>query len=44
LNNLLEDYLGKINEKKDEINLAMQNNERFWETRPLTPVMIQYAA
>jgi hypothetical protein len=31
LNNLLEDYLGKVNSKKDEINIAMQNNEEFWE-------------
>jgi hypothetical protein len=41
---LLEDYLGKVNSKKDEINIAMQNNEEFWEQRPLTPSMIQYAA
>jgi len=27
LNNLLEDYLNKANEKKDEINSQMQNNE-----------------
>lgn len=44
LNNLLEDYIGKINEKKDEINSAMQNDEQFWEKRPLTPAMIQYAS
>ena len=44
LNNLLEDYLGKVNSKKDEINIAMQNNEEFWEQRPLTSSMIQYAA
>lgn len=44
LNNLLEDYLGKANEKKDEINNAMQNDEKFWEQRPLTPAMIQYAS
>jgi len=44
LNNLLEDYLDKTNEKKDEINSAMQNNEQFWETRPLSHSMIQYAA
>lgn len=41
---MLEDYLGKVNSKKDEINIAMQNNEEFWEQRPLTPSMIQYAA
>ena len=40
LNNLLEDYLDKTNEKKDEINSAMQNNEQFWETRPLSHSMI----
>lgn len=44
LNNLLEDYLGKINDKKDEINTAMQSNETFWEQRPLTPSMIEYAS
>ena len=44
LNNLLEDYLNKVNDKKDEINTAMQNNEKFWEQRPLTESMIKYAA
>lgn len=44
LNNLLEDYLNKANDKKDEINSAMQNNEKFWEQRPLTESMIKYAA
>lgn len=44
LNNLLEDYLGKSNEKKEEINSAMQNDEKFWEQRPLSPAMIQYAS
>ena len=33
-----------MNSKKDEINIAMQNNEEFWEQRPLTPSMVQYAA
>lgn len=36
LNNLLEEYLGQVNSKKDEINVLMQNNVQFWEQRPLT--------
>jgi ribonuclease D len=41
---LLEEYIGEINTKKDEINSQMQNNIEFWEQRPLTQAMIQYAA
>jgi len=44
LNNLLEEYTGQVNTKKDEINSQMQNNPDFWEQRPLTQAMIQYAA
>jgi hypothetical protein len=36
LNNLLEEYLGQVNTKKDEINTQMQSNAEFWEQRPLT--------
>lgn len=41
---MLEEYIGEINTKKDEINSQMQNNIEFWEQRPLTQAMIQYAA
>jgi len=44
LNHLLEEYLGQYNTKKDEINDLMQINPQFWEQRPLTPTMIEYAA
>lgn len=44
LNHLLEEYLGQYNTKKDEINDLMQINPQFWEQRPLSPTMIEYAA
>jgi ribonuclease D len=44
LNNLLAYYVGKANSKKDEINLLMSEDHQFWEKRPLSPSMIQYAA
>ena len=47
LNNLYEEYLDKpnLNHRKEEIaSLMAQGYDSFWEQRPLTPCMIEYAA
>lgn len=44
LNSLLRKYLNTENGKKTEICDEMTNNPEFWEQRPLTVAMIEYAA
>ena len=43
LNDLLTTYLDVINTKKVEMSYNMKNNDEFWEIRPLTADMIDYA-
>ena len=44
LNDLLLKYLNVINSKKKEISNLMRENDEFWEQRPLTKDMIEYAS
>lgn len=44
LNELLKRYLNKENDKKESIQLQMSANKFFWDTRPLTIEMYEYAA
>ena len=43
LNELLLSYLGVQNTKKQEISMMMKYNDEFWEIRPLSQDMIDYA-
>lgn len=36
-------YLTVQNNKKKEISALMKDNDEFWESRPLTKDMIEYA-
>lgn len=44
LNELLKRYLNEANECKDSIQSEMKSNQYFWDKRPLTEEMLQYAA
>lgn len=44
LNRLLEIYLGVQNTKKDHIKKYMIEDDEFWERRPLSPEMLEYAS
>lgn len=44
LNELLRRYLNKTNECKDLIQSEMKSDKLFWEKRPLTEDMLDYAA
>lgn len=43
LNDLLQGYLDVNHTKKHEISVKMKENDEFWEIRPLTKDMIDYA-
>lgn len=44
LNELLKEHINVTNTKKFEISQLMKKDECFWEQRPLTQDMIEYAA
>lgn len=44
LNSLLQKYLRVENSKKSSISTEMKGNDQFWEQRPLTSEMIEYAS
>jgi ribonuclease D len=43
-NHMLEVYLGKTNTYKQDIRMAMKDNECFWSQRPMKDNAIRYAA
>eukprot|EP01113_Clastostelium_recurvatum_P049161 TRINITY_DN9064_c0_g1_i1.p1 TRINITY_DN9064_c0_g1~~TRINITY_DN9064_c0_g1_i1.p1 ORF type:complete len:546 (+),score=135.51 TRINITY_DN9064_c0_g1_i1:81-1640(+) len=44
LNTLLRKFQCAENEYKDEVKVAMATQSDYWETRPLTKLMVDYAA
>jgi ribonuclease D len=44
LNRLLEIYLGVQNTKKENIKKYMMEDDEFWERRPLSSEMLEYAS
>ena len=44
LNKLLETYLQKSNTQKDSVSKLMSSNPLYWDKRPLTKTMIEYAS
>jgi predicted RNA-binding protein with RPS1 domain len=44
LNQLLKQYLNKANDQKDFIQKEMRTNKQFWEIRPLSKEMLDYAS
>lgn len=43
LADLLKTYIDVVHTKKHEISAKMKNDDGFWERRPLTKDMIEYA-
>lgn len=43
LSDLLKNYIDVTHTKKHEISAKMRNDDSFWEKRPLTHEMIDYA-
>ena len=43
LADLLKTYIDVTHTKKHEISAKMKNDDEFWERRPLTQDMIDYA-
>jgi ribonuclease D len=43
LHDLLKIYIDVIHTKKQEIQAIMRNDDEFWEWRPLSSDMIEYA-